>query len=54
LESSLALRSFANNLLLAATARELGATLITRNVADFELIREVVDLKIAPPWPGSA
>lgn len=50
-ESSLSQRSFGNDLLLAATARELGATVITRNLADFQLIGRVVDLKVASPWP---
>ena len=49
--ASLAQRSFANDILLAATARELGATIITRNVADFQLIRRVVSFKYQAPWP---
>jgi predicted nucleic acid-binding protein len=50
---SLAQRSFANDLLLAATARELGATIVTHNLADFELIGRVTDLKVAGPWPSA-
>ena len=49
---SLAQRSFGNDLLLAATAREMGAMLITRNLADFEMIGQVVELKLASPWPS--
>ena len=48
---SLVQRSFANDLLLGATVRELGAVFITRNVADFEIIAKVVPLKLASPWP---
>lgn len=50
-ESSLTQRSFANDMLLAATARELGATLITRNLGDFARIGKVLPLKYASPWP---
>lgn len=48
---SLARRSFANDLLLAATARELGATIVTRNLADFQLIGRVAPIKAVAPWP---
>jgi predicted nucleic acid-binding protein len=47
----LAQRSFTNDILLAATTRELGATLITQNLTDFELIAEHLPIKISPPWP---
>ena len=50
-EASLAQRSFGNDLLIAATARELGATIVTRNLGDFELIGRVVPIKFEPPWP---
>jgi predicted nucleic acid-binding protein len=50
---SLAQRSFANDLLLAATARELGATIVTHNLADFELIGRVTQLKAVGPWPSA-
>jgi predicted nucleic acid-binding protein len=49
---SLTQRSFANDLLLAATARELGATIITRNLSDFELISRVAPIKALAPWPS--
>ncbi len=49
--ASLARRSFGHDLLLAASARELGATLITSNRRDFEVLARVIDLKLAAPWP---
>lgn len=52
-EGSLTQRSFSNDLLIAATARELGATLVTRNLGDFELIRRVVPIHFHLPWPES-
>jgi predicted nucleic acid-binding protein len=52
-DGSLAQRSFANDLLIAATARELGAVLVTRNLRDFELIRRVVPIHFQPPWPAA-
>ena len=52
-EGSLAQRSFANDILIAATARELGAVLVTRNLRDFELIRRVVPIHFQPPWPAA-
>ncbi len=52
-EGSLSQRSFGNDLLLAATARELGAVLVTRNLGDFELIRRVVPFDFQPPWPAA-
>ena len=53
-EASLAQRSFANDILLAATARELGAIVITRNLADFRIIRRVLQFKYMAPWPEAA
>lgn len=53
-ESSLTQRSFANDMLIAATARELGATVITRNLGDFARIGRVLPLKFAAPWPEDA
>lgn len=50
-EAKLAQRSFTNDILLAATTRELGATLVTQNLTDFELIAEHLPIKISPPWP---
>ncbi|MES2305620.1 MAG: type II toxin-antitoxin system VapC family toxin [Gemmatimonadota bacterium] len=50
--ASLAQRSFANDLLIAATARELGATIVTSNLSDFRLIADVVPIKFVAPWPS--
>lgn len=50
--ASLTRRSFANDILLAASARELGATIITHNLADFEVIGRVMPVKASPPWPS--
>jgi len=47
----LATRGFFDDLLLAATARELGATLITDNLRDFAAIATVLDFRFAAPWP---
>ena len=45
-------RSFVNDCLIAASAREHGFVLVTRNSQDFELIREVEPVSIVPPWPS--
>jgi len=50
-EGSLSQRNFANDILIAATARELGAVLVTRNLRDFELIRRVVPIRFQLPMP---
>ncbi len=48
-------RSFFHDILIAATAREMGATIVTFNTTDFALIAEHVDIAVAEPWPtGSA
>jgi predicted nucleic acid-binding protein len=45
-------RSFLHDCLIAASAREHGFVLITRNAADFELIGQVEPgLEHVPPWP---
>ncbi len=44
-------RSFVNDCLLAASAREHGFVLVTRNTQDFELIRTVEPMDVLPPWP---
>lgn len=44
-------RSFVNDCLLGASCREQGFVLITRNVRDFELIREVEGFEVTEPWP---
>ncbi len=50
-DSSLAQRGFFNDILIAASAREMGATVITKNLTDFTLIARVLDVRFAPPWP---
>jgi predicted nucleic acid-binding protein len=45
-------RSFPNDALLAASCREAGIALITRNRADFERIRKVEPVEIVAPWPS--
>ncbi|HET7234031.1 MAG TPA: type II toxin-antitoxin system VapC family toxin [Longimicrobium sp.] len=44
-------RSFPNDCLIAASARELGVTVITENERDFRLISTVLPVKFCPPWP---
>jgi len=44
-------RSFMNDVLLAASCRESGLILITRNVGDFELIATEESLRFMKPWP---
>ena len=46
-------RSFLHDMLIAATARELGATVITDNVADFGLISRQLDFAFVRPFPPS-
>jgi predicted nucleic acid-binding protein len=45
-------RSFQNDCLLAASCQEQGATLITNNTSDFELIQKVEPVRVASPWPS--
>ena len=45
-------RSFLNDCVLAASCREVGATLVTRNREDFELIRKVLRFEFTEPWPN--
>jgi predicted nucleic acid-binding protein len=49
LESKLQTRSFANDLLIAASARELGAVILTENSADFSIIASVLDIRFTQP-----
>lgn len=45
-------RSFLNDCLIAASAREHGFIVVTRNTRDFELIHAVERrLEFVPPWP---
>jgi predicted nucleic acid-binding protein len=49
--SHLQQRSFFHDILIAASARELGATIVTLNNSDFTLIGRHVDIKHVEPWP---
>jgi predicted nucleic acid-binding protein len=51
-EASLAQRSFFNDMLIAASARQLGATIVTHNLADFTLIQRVLNIRFTGPWPS--
>ena len=43
---------FPNDALLAASCREAGMVLVTRNVRDFSRLKEVMTgLEFVPPWP---
>ena len=44
-------RSFTNDAVLAASCREEGVTLITRNRRDFERIQRLERFRFADPWP---
>jgi predicted nucleic acid-binding protein len=52
LATKLRTRSFANDMLIAASARELGAVILTENTDDFGLISSVLDIRWVQPWPG--
>lgn len=47
-------RSFLNDCVIAASAREHGFTLITANTRDFDLIRSVESVSVVPSWPESS
>ena len=44
-------RSFLNDCLIAASARDHGFVIITDNLKDFELIKTVAPVDFVPPWP---
>lgn len=44
-------KSLVNDVLLAASCRESGVTLITENTGDFQLIRKYLTHNHLPPWP---
>lgn len=47
-------RSFLNDCLIAASARDHGFVLVTRNIGDFALISRVErGIRYQPPWPES-
>ena len=43
--------SLVNDCLIAASAREFGFIVVTRNEQDFALIGSVERVKVLPPWP---
>ena len=51
LASKLQTRAFFNDMLIAASARELGAVVLTENREDFEIISSVLDVRYVEPWP---
>jgi predicted nucleic acid-binding protein len=44
-------RAFLNDMLLAASCREVGATLITANAADFALIGRAIGFRFVTAFP---
>jgi predicted nucleic acid-binding protein len=44
-------RSFVNDCVLAASCREEGLVLVTRNAQDFALIQRVETVEVVAPWP---
>ena len=44
-------RSFVHDVMLAASCRQFGHTLVTANLRDFELIRKVEKFGFVPPYP---
>jgi predicted nucleic acid-binding protein len=41
-----------NDALLAASCREAGVVLVTRNLADFQRIAQVEPVRFQEPWPA--
>lgn len=54
LRTRLQQRSFFHDILIAASAREIGATIVTLNTVDFRLIAQHVDITFVAPWPARA
>ena len=44
-------RSFVHDVILAASCRQFGHTLVTANLRDFEVIRRVERFDFVPPFP---
>jgi predicted nucleic acid-binding protein len=44
-------RSFLNDVLIAASAREIGAVIVSENSDDFGIISSVLDIRYVEPWP---
>lgn len=53
LASKLRTRAFFNAMLIAASARELGAVILTENGEDFDIISSVLDIRYIKPWPDA-
>jgi predicted nucleic acid-binding protein len=45
-------RSFTNDALIAASCREEGVVLVTRNRRDFERLQRVEQFQFEDPWPN--
>ena len=45
-------KSFGNDILLAASCREAGVTLVTDNLRDFRRIQSVLQFEFLGPWPS--
>lgn len=52
-DARLAQRSFQNDVLIAASCRRAGATLLTANARDFALIREVLGFRFETSFPDA-
>ena len=50
-QERLSQRSFFNDILISASARDLGATIITNKEKDFSVIAMVLDVRFKKPWP---
>jgi predicted nucleic acid-binding protein len=51
LDRSTVPKSFVNDILLAASCREAGVTLVTENTRDFLRIRRLIRFEFTAPWP---
>lgn len=51
-EAKLRLRSFYNDMLIAATCRQVGATLLTANRSDYELLNRVMGVRYLTHFPA--
>lgn len=51
-EAKLRQRSFLNDMLIAATCRQVGATLLTANRSDYELLNRVVGVRYLTHFPA--
>ena len=52
LDSRRVRKSFGNDILLAASCREAGVTLVTDNLRDFRRIHAVFQFEFLGPWPS--